>query len=1034
MKKLERMKKLKEKLRNEEVESVKQGAAEAGLGFVEYELPPDEVDEKEVQRSILTSLWSLIPYTNEWYEAMAAEEEMDNLRKIRVERVKAEDLYTMSKMGRHDEALDSMMSETNYDFFYFNKLKAKMEAEGKFQFIPPKQMNIFADFEKGANRNRLKKAINQVNTFMDVKTTEELVRLANIDSQKSRKFTNDQPCVWRGKNKNGENLKCDNPRMRRPDRKKTIKSGENEGNTDAVAKPVQSSEAEYYQFCCYHLPFCASGNHKSGDNIKIKLPNKEGFCAECFMLKMKKTPPHMTADICPGVVPVTLLGGAKSKKVKSIIADEEENEEKEANNQGRSRNAKKRNPLQCQWTPNPNNEKLRVYECLNERAVDPTTGARLPNCPWHLPKCTRAHPQGTNSVISIPNQFGLCAMHYLAEYGEHPTVHEIPYPGMRARQAKDFWKTFNRHFAVPRAIPPSDILTHEYQPLQQSDDFFERFSKIAKYAVYLRRYYLYSKLAAIKIQATFRMYRVRGSHLSLRDKKMRRLRQEGSIVIQSQMRRFLQTKYMKARRKLYNDSCRVIQRHWRGWLCRRELLIDWAAKRIQRFMKLLHFFKFRDTVIMVMQMRRMFLHRNLAAIFIQRFYRGYEGRVFVFRKRFYNLLSKHSIKRIQRWYRYHSWRRKQKPFIPPDEKWALQQCAKKLSRMILELYLDYQRRRHLLAVMNQKAPSIQRLIRGYLAKSGTKKLRFLRKALRSWMKPHYAVDFMQEFLKHRILDNYLAASKAVVTTPLPPTAEELLAKNKLFLRRFLPKERQANTSEIDKRIFESFLERYYQQCLKLPLTQSEKDSIQKRFKNPVNGTSMFLRLCDEYISHHKQPCRKHCRRICGDCYYYRHCNIANCACVEYVKNLSHRNGICTTCNHPKNLHAIVPLQVKAPVAFTGEKKMPLLDLLAFQSDADMSAPVHAKGVLLESVMLPPLRDDDIRSEQGHRIDKLKRRLKRDHDEQQATNIVTALATCMVINHFLLCYSLDLSLYFCYRWREMKFMIIISTGNSIVPLL
>ena len=182
MKKLERQKKAKQVAHAEEVERMKQTAAEKGQGFVEYELPPDEVDEDQVKRSLYTSFMTFIPYTNEYYEALAAEEEMDDLTKIRIEKVKASDLYSKTKTGHHEEALESMMAETNYDFFYFNKLKMKMEEEGKFKFRMPDNKSLFASLDSGPNRNRLRKAINQVYTGLDAKMTDELQRMGQVSS------------------------------------------------------------------------------------------------------------------------------------------------------------------------------------------------------------------------------------------------------------------------------------------------------------------------------------------------------------------------------------------------------------------------------------------------------------------------------------------------------------------------------------------------------------------------------------------------------------------------------------------------------------------------------------------------------------------------------------------------------------------------------------------------------------------------------------------------------------------------------------
>lgn len=308
MKKQERMKQLQQMKRNELKEAVMKRAEELGQGFVDYELPPDEVDEDMVKRSLWTSLRTFIPYTNEWYEAKAAEEEMDDLKKIRIERVKAEDLYHMSKIGKHDDALLTMLSETNYDYFYFNKLKYKMENEGKFKFELPRENNLFLMLEKGPNKNRLRKAINQAYSFMDDKMTNELARLASVSdgSVNQKRYTNDNPCMWRGKNKQGVNFRCDNVRMIKPIRKDEQNDNVQTGNNN-IAK-LKKGEVECFPYCCYHVPFCVSEDHEPDARIKIRIPNTEALCAECYMMKLRKRPPPFNMETCPGITAVITNG------------------------------------------------------------------------------------------------------------------------------------------------------------------------------------------------------------------------------------------------------------------------------------------------------------------------------------------------------------------------------------------------------------------------------------------------------------------------------------------------------------------------------------------------------------------------------------------------------------------------------------------------------------------------------------------------------------------------------------------------------
>mmetsp|Transcript_31513 Transcript_31513/g.71585 ORF Transcript_31513/g.71585 Transcript_31513/m.71585 type:complete len:187 (+) Transcript_31513:179-739(+) len=182
MQKKDRMRQQAELMRSEKLAETKDLLADAGVEFTDHELPPDEVEDKEVQKSMLQSLRTMIPYTDEWYEAKAAEEEMDDLKAIRIERVKASDFSSMAKMGRHEEALTRMMSDSNNDFFFFNKLKFKMEAEGKWKYGEKGQEDALVTLSRGSKRNRLKKAANALYGAFDVGITAELARMSTIST------------------------------------------------------------------------------------------------------------------------------------------------------------------------------------------------------------------------------------------------------------------------------------------------------------------------------------------------------------------------------------------------------------------------------------------------------------------------------------------------------------------------------------------------------------------------------------------------------------------------------------------------------------------------------------------------------------------------------------------------------------------------------------------------------------------------------------------------------------------------------------
>ena len=478
MSKLERMKRQADIAKKENIQQAELKLKDTNMEFVDHELPPDEVDEKEVQKSLLTSIRTFIPYTNEWYEALAAEEEMDDLRKIKIEKVKASDLYTLTKIGRHEEALDQMMSETNNDFFYFNKLKYKLEQEGKWKYDFKKNSEAFG-VDQNVHRNRLRKAVNTIYGTLDENVTDELARLSNAESKYTKRYDHSAPCNWRGKNKDGEAMRCENIRMERPPR------------SDQPTKK-KNEPADILACCCYHTPHCISEVHEINAEVKIKIPNSDAYCAECYMMKRGKKPPPLTATIVPGAVLSSMVklssppATAKSATYKGNVSGLDGTDAQSTSGESAYSAAKrKKNANKCTWQSSIDNPRTRGYECCNEKFIHPITKIKFSTCSWHLTQCIRDHPDGINSVITVPNPFGLCSQHFLAETGQpvKPTV--FPYPGMQVKLARDHWKG-KRHFAVPKEEPPPVLVMKEYMEPYKPQDFVEKMVHVVKMAGFLR--------------------------------------------------------------------------------------------------------------------------------------------------------------------------------------------------------------------------------------------------------------------------------------------------------------------------------------------------------------------------------------------------------------------------------------------------------------------------------------------------------------------------------------------------------------------
>jgi len=421
---------------------------------------------------------------------------------------------------------------------------------------------------------------------------------------------------------------------------------------------------------------------------------------------------------------------------------------------------------------------------------------------------------------------------------------------------------------------------------------------------------------------------------------------------------FLFRKKARNIRKVYNKAALYIERIIRGWLCRRRLKVARAANRIKRLFKLIAFFKFKDIVIMIMQLRRMQKKRIRLSIEIQRVIRGFLGRRYVFRKRLYNILCKIMIRKLQKWYCKENIRRKKKPWKRPTEEMIIHRVSKKIGKMILELYLDYERRQGFMKLIQQSLPEVQRMIRGFLGRKGTKKLSFLRKSMRTWMQPRLAIDFMEKFLNSRIfyLKTINKEEKIIFTRDD--------TKNVYHIRKFLTIEEQTKF-EIHLRKFEPALEKWYD-SVNMPLSSSEKLAIIRQFKNPMNG-HIRIKSLDEFINYHKLPCRKHGRFICGDCVFRKNCQIGSCKCQVFISSTADGHGICRTCDHPGSLHSLCPTQVRILMSDRPRKKPSLLKVLNTIRDADISIPTGVEGILAEDVIVAEPTADDIREKRTLKI-------------------------------------------------------------------
>lgn len=445
------MRKRKEEKEKWEQEQLLKKAEDAGLTFQDNGLPPPDDEDVYADPGIIKSLLSMIPGTQAYYEAQASEQEMDDLAKIRIEKTKANDLLAMAKMGKHEEALDKMMAETNNDFFYFNKLKERITKEGKYSYKEI-DLNPFKDI--GSKKNRLRKALRMqfnVLTTSDTLNLSATVEGANDKAAalKHQRALRNSPCSWRGKSKTGVFLQCLNSRHLHP--------------RDTYKDELGNDVHEALTTCAYHAKFCV-GDHPGDQEQKILIPNEEALCIECYVDSNQNKPTAMALDKCPGVGPVN----TNASKI-SLQAEEKVDENLTEDSI-------------CNWKPTGHEMHtfLRGYKCGNKVYRDPETKVLQYTCAYHIKFCLRTHTSEATSVIEIPNEFGLCTNHHMVEHKDEPVKLKQPYPGMVRRVFKRNLLFKPGHWASPYWPPVGNVEVKHYVKPEYDDVVLLMFAMAAK--------------------------------------------------------------------------------------------------------------------------------------------------------------------------------------------------------------------------------------------------------------------------------------------------------------------------------------------------------------------------------------------------------------------------------------------------------------------------------------------------------------------------------------------------------------------------
>lgn len=920
-----------------------------GLNYQELEVPPDTVEQKDVAKSILSTIRSLIPYTQEYYEAKAAIEELNDLLKIRVEKSIAKELVVKAKTGKHDEALEEMLAETNNDLFYFNKLKYKQEQEGKWKYEGPIE-DPFKYLSRG--HNRLRKAFTKPFALLDDNVIKKLEVHGRTLSTKGNILQEEKTnhCAWRGKHPNSEeDLKCVNSRACFYFRKIMNKRG--------------IEEPEYIAFCHYHALSCL-GNHEQYPP-RIVIPNSEGLCNECYLHKIKHPAPQLTMEAAPGVVAVNLIqlednqaDNTTFQELKELQEDFEQEERPKAEynpaiartyssvtvntaptNEGEGDDAELTDDSICCWRPNADESLtyMRGYICKNKVFRNPKTKTLRRTCAMHMKQCYFNHESG-GGLIEIPNTLGLCMMHHIAVVGKPPKRKTFPYPGMERKLREKGWLVKAAHWAAPSwpPMPAIRVNKKKYVAPEKPEGYLNVLRETARLMTFNRTKKLYGKLAATIIQKNFRGYRLRGLHKKEWYKKRIPLRREAIVRIQAIMRGCLGRKRVQELKWRFFRCALNVQRIFRGWIIRCLVRKHLAAMRIQRAFRQSTRKKFFRTVMAVISVHNILKKREVAAKLLQAAVRGYfaRKRIRKYKRKLYFKFNSAAILITRLFMKL----KRAKLVIQARDvvNWRYL-VARKLAKLLIDLYSHWKHNQHIQRIIMRAAPLIQRQFRGYVGRIRSKRLKHLKNCLLEWLNPQFAVDFLKAALSQMLYQNPTQIATNVPLTVLCPNKEEFIAP-------FVPTHVK-NKIEIDYLTFSECLSKWYE-SIHAPLLGGEFDALYRRFKNPLDGKIDVLTI-DKFISRHPLPCRLHARRICADCIFLRECNFGRCQCDLFKKD-DESGKFCIDCLHSSIHHAIYPIAAKATYK-TGDQ-MQMLEILGYEFKIDLQLPKNVTGLDSPSVI------------------------------------------------------------------------------------
>lgn len=158
---------------------------------------------------------------------------------VLAERERVNEVKKLIESKKYDEALFSLMSDTDADFHYFNKVKSEVLGKQHDDAFARKHGKLFE-------------------------------RPPPVETPNT--------CVWSGVNDFGHPLRCHNKCLYHP--------------VEKVTGPLGLERPKQMDYCEYHVKYCVNTN-KHRVPMKIRIENEFALCNECFLLRNGETPKEL---------------------------------------------------------------------------------------------------------------------------------------------------------------------------------------------------------------------------------------------------------------------------------------------------------------------------------------------------------------------------------------------------------------------------------------------------------------------------------------------------------------------------------------------------------------------------------------------------------------------------------------------------------------------------------------------------------------------------------------------------------------------